>query len=70
MTGTMQKDLQALLRQLTPKQHRRYLLYFRKGRTYREIASLEGTTHQAIHKSVAQIRKKFRKNRDLFRPKG
>ncbi len=46
---------------LTKKQFSRAWLHYAEGRHNYEIAELEGTTPQAISKSIVAVRKKFQK---------
>lgn len=45
---------------LTDTQKRRFVLYIFKGLSLRQIAELEGTSHQAIHKSIIYCTKKLK----------
>ena len=60
MEQASRRELQQMLRQLTPVQRRRLLCYA-DGMTYREIAKLEGTQIKAVQDSIALARKKLQK---------
>ena len=55
-----QRELRQMMLALTPAQRRR-LQHYADGRTYREIATLEGVQIKAIQDSIMQARKKLQK---------
>ncbi|MDR1689176.1 MAG: hypothetical protein LBS21_11270 [Clostridiales bacterium] len=50
-----------ILKKLTAVQRRRYLLFVVNGLTEREIAEKEGSTQQAVSKSLCWVEKKIKK---------
>ena len=57
----MQTSAAFALDKLTDVQRRRYLMYHGKGMTEQEIADKDGSTQQAVSKSLAWADKKIRK---------
>lgn len=53
--------IKSALNLLTEKQRRRYLLHIVHGMTMREIASIENTAAQVVHRSIAQAKKKIQR---------
>lgn len=53
----LRQDLAAVL---TPKQYRRFVLYFVHGLSAEKIARMEGCTQQSIACTIEQIRKKLK----------
>ena len=54
------KEIICIYRSLSEQQRRRLKLYA-QGKTYREIAAVEGRPVSAIHESIGYIIKKFKK---------
>lgn len=54
-------EMKKAFEELTPKQHRRILLHFIYGYTYREIAEMEGSNKATVMRSVKTALKKLRK---------
>lgn len=54
-------EMKKAFEELTPKQHRRILLHFIYGYTYREIAEMEGSNKATVMRSVNTALKKLRK---------
>ena len=56
----LKASLREALNELTEIQRNRIMLYYGEGKTYRQIAALEGTNESAIRKSVAKAEKNIR----------
>lgn len=51
---------------MTPTQKRRFMKYYGKGRTLRDIAQEEGVDHKAIHQSLRWANKKIKKIKNFL----
>lgn len=56
----------AIFAKLTEVQKRRYKMYVVDGKSMREIAGIEGTSHQSIHETIKAIEKKIKKSKNNF----
>lgn len=56
------REIQAVLQDIPPQQHERFILHFAYGYSYSEIAKMQGCHKAAVMRSAKSALKKIREN--------